>query len=140
MTPFALLVSLAGLSHREAAAFHRVRLDTIRSVSTGRRSRASDGMITELRRLIAAQERAAAENIAVIAARLTAAEAAGQPLDAVVIGFPSDDHEAQALGFPCVGAWQAMAARVVAWSPVPVRLVARGADLATAGASAAHGK
>jgi len=43
--------------------------------------------------------------------------------------------EASALGWPCVGAWRLMAARVVAGAPVPIALVPRGTTPAAATAS-----
>jgi hypothetical protein len=55
----------------------------------------------------------------------------------IALGYPTDDHEAQGLGWPCVGAWRAMAARVVV-AALPVRLVPRGSSLATAAAIEAH--
>jgi hypothetical protein len=75
--------------------------------------------------LIEAQERAAGEMLQKIEASRGA--------DAMIkIGYPADDQEAQSLGFPTVSAWAVMAARVVARSPVAVRLVPRGAAVSTA--------
>src|SRR5208337_5666858 len=117
MTPYSLLSEFAGLSHREAAEFHRVRLDTVKSWSAGR-NRAPDGASAELRSLIALQDRAAREALDQIA--VLAATDGARPA-AVEIGFPADDDEARALGWPCVGAWRAMAARVLAQSPLEIR-------------------
>lgn len=58
MTPYRLLLSLSGLSQAEAADFHGVRLDTVKSWSAGR-NRAPEGAISEVRDLIAKQARAA---------------------------------------------------------------------------------
>ncbi len=141
MTPFALLETLAGLSHREAAEFHRVRLDTVKSWAVGRNA-CPARVIAELRALIASQERAATESIAQIAA-LAAQESAP---DGIELGYPTDDAEARSLGvagtpgWPCVGAWRALAARVVAGSSIPVVLVPRGSTPATAAAADAHDK
>lgn len=139
MTPAAMMITLAGLSHREAAEFLGIRLDTVQSYfrRTGAKS-APTGMLNELRRLIALQQRAADETLTLIANKMEATKAAGDVLSEIDIGFPADDYEAQALGFPCVGAWQAMAARVVAGSAVPIRLVPRGTNPATAGATDIH--
>ena len=49
----------------------------------------------------------------------------GAPLGPIEMGFPADDEEARALGWPCVGAWGAMAARVIAATGSPIRLVPR---------------
>ena len=125
MTPFALLSSLAGLSHREAAEFLGVRLDTAKSWASGRNGCRAE-VLGELRGLIALQERAARETLALIAA---------DDSDVIEIGFPTDDAEAASLGWPGVGAWAAMAARVVAGTDRAVRLVPRGSTVATAAAA-----
>lgn len=130
MTPFALLTTLAGLSQREAALVLDVSLDQAKKWSSGARA-APPGVIAELRTLIAQQARAASEALAQIE-RLAAD--AGAP-EAIELGAPADDDEARSLGWPCVGAWAGMSARVIAASPVPVRLVARGSTLASAAAS-----
>lgn len=138
MTPAALLISLAGLSHQEAADFLNVRLDTVKSwCRKNQPNFAKPGVIDELKTLIAAQEWAA-NGFLIHLTDLTSER--GSPPDCVEIGYPTDDHESQTLGLPCVGAWSAMAARVVARSSVPVRLVPRGSTVATAAAIQAHEK
>ena len=124
MTPYALLLALSGLSQREAAELHNVRLDTVKSWSAGRNG-ANAGVIAELAGLIARQDRAAREALAAIEA---------EAHDGIEIGYPADDAEAQALGFPARSAWAAMAARVVAAPPDRIRLVPRGSTPATAAA------
>lgn len=122
MTPFSLLESLAGLSHREARELLSVRLDTVKSWSSGR-NRCPPGALAELKRLIARQERAAREALAMFERAKTAE---------LELGYPADDDEARTLGWPCVGAWGAMAARVIAGSPDPVSLAPRGSTPANA--------
>lgn len=139
MTPFSLLISLAGLSHRAAESFLGVSLDSVRGWINGRRT-PPQRVLDMLVALIAAQERAADEALHLIREKKTEVEAGGKHLAGVPLGYPADDHEAAALGMPCVGAWQAMAARVVAGSAVPVTLVPRGSTVATAGAAEAHEK
>lgn len=131
MTPFALLLGAAGLSHREASDFLQVRLDTIHAWSSGRNN-CRPAVLTELRALIQKQDRAAREAIAQIEQARS-----HHPAAEIELGYPTDDHEAQGLGWPCVGAWRAMAARVVV-AALPVRLVPRGSSLATAAAIEAH--
>lgn len=133
MTPFALLISLCGLSQREAAEFLDVSASSVDKMSRGTRT-TPPGVIDEMRTLIEKQE---------IAARHTLDEikkirARKNPPNAIEIGYPVDDHEAQTLGWPCVGAWRGMTARVVAASTVPVQLVPRGSTLATAAAAVAR--
>ncbi len=95
MTPYDLLRRRCGLSQAEAAAFHGVRLDTIKSWCSGR-NRPAAAVLAELRSLHARIERVAAEALAAID---------GAPdAEQIELGFAADDHEAQALGWPCVGA------------------------------------
>ena len=131
MNSYLILRDLAGLSLREASDLHRVRLDTVKSWSSGRNG-APDAVIADLRGLIEKQERASREAIAQIEQVRSQ-----HPAAEIELGYPTDDHEAQGLGWPCVGAWRAMAARVVV-AAMPVRLVPRGSSLATAAAIEAH--
>ena len=130
-TPFAILAALAGLSHREAAELLNVRPDTVKSWSAGR-NRAPAGAVAELRNLIAKQERSAAEALTV-AARLAGEHGAPDTLE---LGEPVDDEEARSMGWPCVGAWRAMAARVTAGATIDVAIVPRGSTAATRAAKA----
>ena len=134
MTPFAALSTLAGLTLHEAGDLCGVRHDSARQWATGRRT-APPGAIDRLRDLIATQERVATQTLAQIVAL---AQQHGAPAE-IEIGYPADDYEAQSLGFPCVGAWAAMAARVIAAAPVSVVLTPRGSTVAPAAAVAAPG-
>lgn len=127
MTLYDLLLQACGLSQREAADFHGVRLDTAKSWAQGRRA-APDGAINELRRLYERIEGAADQFL-----DLLDEMPEGGP-EEIEIGYPADDHEAQSLGFPCVGAWRAMAARIAASIDQPIKLVPRGSTPATAAA------
>ena len=129
MNPYSILISYAGLSHREASEFNKVRLDTVKSWSSGR-NRAPEGAIDELIDLVNLQDQMA--NSALLRIHALAAEN-GAP-EFIELGYPADDYEAQTLGWPCVGAWRAMAARVIAKSTHPVQLVPRGSTPATAAA------
>ena len=124
MNPFAILMNLAGLSQREAAAFLKVSPSSVDKMARGVRN-APDGVIDDLRDLIDKQETAADEALALIDE---------QDADEIELGYPTDDHEAQSLGWPCVGAWKAMAARVIAGCDIQVRLVPRGSTPSTAAA------
>lgn len=126
MTPFALLLQLCGLSHREGGDFLDVRPDTVKSWSAGR-NRVPAGVIEQLRDLARALDRTAERAVETILAETP------ETAD-IEIGYPTDDYEARALGLPCVGAWSAMAARVIAAIDRPVRLVPRGSTPATAAA------
>jgi hypothetical protein len=105
MTPFAALARLGGLSLREAADVLRVREQQAKDMASGRRP-TPPGVIAELLDLIRSQEVAAVRALA--------------QAGAITLHVPADDEEARRLGWPCVGAWGAMAARVVAASAQPV--------------------
>lgn len=91
--------------------------------------RARPEVLDELRALITKQVRAASETIAIIGA---------ENPDEIELGEPADDAGARDLGWPCVGAWSAMAARVLAATDRPVRLVLRGSTASSAVAVEAH--
>jgi hypothetical protein len=129
-TAFALICERCGLSHREAATFLNVRLDTVKSWSSGR-NRAGDGVIAELRALYERIDRAAAEMIATIE---KARADHGLP-DIIELGIASDDYESQSLGWPCVGAQAACLGIVTARIGLPVAIVPRGSTLASAAAA-----
>ena len=133
MTPFRLLLDLSGLSQREAAAFLDARPDTVVSWSSGRRT-APVGAVDEMAQLVEAQTQAAHNALEQIA-QLIEGQDEGVKIE---FGYPADDYEAQALGFPTPSAWGAMAARVVAKFPGRIRLVPRGSTPATAAAIEAH--
>lgn len=130
MTPFNLLRQLAGLSLQKTADALNVRLDTVKSWDSGRRG-SPDGALHELRALIARQERAAAEALALIAKQ--------RPAE-LELGYAADDHEAQSLGWPCVGAQAAVLGRILAGAPndVKIHLVPRGSTVGTAAAADAR--
>lgn len=127
MTPFAALLSLSGLSQREAATLLDISPSSVDKMARGVRS-TPDGAIRDLASLIGQQEAAARQALDHIARLMTGSH----PPDRIELGYPADDHEAQGLGLPTVSAWRAMAARVIAGSPVPVDLVPRGSTLSTA--------
>ena len=109
---------------------HEVRPDTVKSWSAGR-NRAPDGVIADLRELAGKIDRVASQALAMLDTAPPGAK--------IEIGFPVDDHEAQTLGFPCVGAWRAMAGQVVANSDRTLVLVPRGSTAGSAAAIDAHG-
>jgi hypothetical protein len=133
-TTFALLCERCGLSVREAAEFLDTRLDTVKSWSSGRRE-APPGAIDELRGLYAHIERAAAEGLAMIRRPRP-----GTLPQLVELGLASDDAEARALGWPCIGAHAAVLGLVAARATLPIEIVPRGATLATAAAADRHDK
>ena len=120
MTPCSVLFVLAGLSPDEGQK-------AVSALSIA-------AAISWLRGLISRQEQEASRHLAQIDVLI---DQHGAP-DSIELGFPADDAEAQALGWPCAGAWCAMAARVIAKSPVPVVLVHRRSTMATVAAADAH--
>ncbi|MGI8526748.1 MAG: hypothetical protein ACR2K5_11345 [Pseudolabrys sp.] len=120
-TTYALLLARCGLSQSEAAAFHDVRPDTVKSWSAGR-NQAPPGVIAELRVLYAQIEKAADAAIAEISALMKE-----QKSDEIEMGLARNDAEAQQLGMPCVGAHRAMIGMVAATVPIKIAVVPRGA-------------
>jgi len=113
MTAIRALNALAGLSIRESAAFLDARVDTVEAWSRGKNP-TPPGVIDELRTLIAKQEAAAAAALAAIPSPSP---------DGIELRLASDDVEAQALGWPCVGAHRAVLARVAAGAHKGVRVL-----------------
>jgi len=109
MTPYALLLKLSGLSQREAAEFHQVRVDSLKRWVNGR-DPTPPGAVEELRDLIGKQERSASEALATY--REMIAER-GRP-EAVSLTSAHSDEDAQARGWPTASAMDMVNARVVA--------------------------
>jgi hypothetical protein len=131
-TTFALISDRCGLSHRGSAAFLNVRIDTVKSWSSGRNP-APPWAIDALRKLYARIENAArqaGEQIADVIKKHGV-------LQEIELGIASDDYEAQRqpLGWPCVGAQAAMLGIVAARSSLSIKIVPRGTTLATAAAA-----
>ena len=128
MTAFAMIAQRCGLSLREAADFLDVRLDTVKSWSSGRNPAAA-GAIAELRALYAQIERAAGEGLAQIAKM--------KP-ETAELGLAKSDAEAKRLGFPCIGAHGAALGIIAAKAGIPVSIVPRGSSVASAAAADVH--
>lgn len=107
-TLFKLACQSCGLSLREAAAFLEVRDTRAKEWWMGRRT-PKPSVIDELLALAHRQEIAAAETVKVIQIQIAAR---GVP-EEIEIGVGADDHEAQSLGWPCVGAHAAVLRRVI---------------------------
>lgn len=128
-TLYALLRDRCGLSIREAAEFHRASANTVTKWSNGDRN-APPGAIEELRTLY--------EQIEIAADRVAEMTEEIPPDDVVELCVVSDDHEAQSLGWPCVGAQAAAMGLAAITIANPVRVVGYGAAQATAAAGDAH--
>lgn len=137
MTTYNTLLTATGLSLREAAAFHDVRLDTVKSWSVGRNS-TPEGVLSELRQLLVMQLKAAEAGATQI--RTIVAER-GAP-EEIELGLASDDYEAQTLGWPCASAHKVVLGMTIAYlaryptSDLGARVVVvpRGSTLGTAAA------
>jgi hypothetical protein len=132
MTPFKLLLNLSGLSQREASDYLNISKSTVDKLSR-EKFKANEGIIKELRNLIAKQHSAANKALALIH------EQAAMPTY-IEIGYPANDREAQTLGWPSVGAWSAMTARIISQCSIPIVFVPGGSIISTAAAAetAAH--
>ncbi len=140
-TVFSLLSQVCGLSHREVAGFLGTRIDTVKSWSSGR-NRAPVRVLDDLAGLAARIDKAADEALAEIEVltEIAVRETGAEPAD-IELGIATDDHEAQTLGWPCVGAHRAVLALVVARGMGEARrfkVVPRGTTVATAAAAEAH--
>ena len=87
-------------------------------------------VIDEMRALYASIEHAADDAVAAIRSRI---KEHGQPRR-LEWGVAADEHEAQQLGLPCVGAHQALIGLITARLDLPVTIVPRGSTVATASA------
>jgi hypothetical protein len=134
-TLYNLLRERCGLSQREAADFHGVRPDTVKSWCTGR-NRAPDGVIAELRTLYRKIERAADNLASLVEDRIEQSGPEGE----IEIGYAADDKEARALGWPCGGAQLASIGIACAKLGLRVKIVPRGSTAATARAADIHDK
>ena len=129
MTPYRLLLSRVGLSQADAAALHKVRLDTVKSWCAGRNP-APAGVFAELRALYARQKQAADEALKAIA---------GLPeVNKVELGYAVDDAEAQNMGWPCASAQWASLGMIAAGTDRQITLAPRGTTVATAAAADAR--
>lgn len=138
MTPFKLLMIATGLSIRETADYLNqseaqiAKMCRTNSASPDGVRKPSPGTMAEMRALYAKQRQAANAIVQMLA---------DIPAEAVVeLGLASDDHEAQSLGWPSVGAQAGVFSMVVASSDRKFRIVPRGSTPATALAADIHGK
>jgi len=126
---YALLRDRCGLSLREAAEYHSVPLDTVTAWSAGRR-RAPEGVVRELRELYDRIDAAACQMVELIG---------DNPAD-IEFGLAADDHEAQSLGWPCVGAQAAALGLAAAMLDQTIAIVPRASTPATAAAADVHAR
>ena len=124
---YGLLRERCGLSIVEAAAFHHVSDDTVKAWSSGRR-KAPDGVIQELRNLYDTIETAA----------VNIARMIDDDTGEIELGLAADDHEAQSIGWPCVGAQAASIGLAACYLDNDVIIVPRGSTIATAAAADTH--
>lgn len=140
LTTFKSLCQSCGLTMSEATAFLDVREGTARAWWLGNRTcpQSVHDDLLNLYRIIDQAAQAAADFIMQQKNENVAAP------EMIELGIASDDHEAQTLGFPCIGAHGAVLRRVIESLPDDLALrciiVPRGATPATAAAIEAHGK
>ena len=130
LTLYSLLISVSGLSQKEAARFHGVRPDTVKSWSAGRNA-APEGALSEIKNLIRLQRRAADEMVKLIKSK---------KMDEVELGLASDDYEAQQqpLGWPCVSAQAQVFGMVAGMVDIKIKIVPRGSTLGSSLAIEQH--
>lgn len=115
-TSFDLLRRACGLSQQEAADFIGAHVSKIKKWCAGRATPSDPAIYDTLADLEAAIETAAAQAIVAVESELKGRAAP----ENIEIGYCVDAVEVRTLGFPCVGAHDAMLGRVIA------RLTARG--------------
>jgi hypothetical protein len=98
-TVYDLLRVRCGLSQQEAAEFHDVRLDTIKSWSAGR-NEANPRVLAELRGLYQKIIHASGQ----LGARIDALKGDPSSTTEVTLGTAESETAARKLGFPCMGA------------------------------------
>lgn len=116
MTAFYCLMTACGLSNQEAADFLGVSLGSIEGWKSGRRN-APDGVFSEMRTLWRSM---------MSAAQMAAETIEQSGVEETEIGLASDDHEAEHLGLPCVGAHRALLGMIIAMTDVRIAIVPRG--------------
>lgn len=121
MSAFALLMQRCGLSQREVAEFLEVRLDTIKSWSSGRNPTRL-AIINEMRDLCHKIEESG-QRLAEGQSRLIEKqrEDSGQSV-LLEFGVAQSDAEARTLGFPCIGAHAAALGVAIANLPSDVEV------------------
>lgn len=140
ITIYDLLRQRCGLSQIEAAAFHDVNINTVKSWCSGR-SAAPLGVLEELAELYTKINNAAEQTLRHLSGAQVDATSTGNPIDVIEIGVAVDDAEAQSIGWPCVGAQRAYLGLVLSTGLLKhwrFRVAPRGANSATAAAADAH--
>lgn len=109
MTKFKILYTACGLSNSEAAELLNVRIDTVKSWSSGR-NRAPAGVIRELinltQRIQLSAEKAVEQILSIT----------GES-DTIVLGLAINDEKAQTLGLPTAACQAALLGRVISMLP-----------------------
>jgi hypothetical protein len=134
---FKLAAQSCGLTMGEATAFLNVREGTARAWWLGNRT-CPESVVEELIDLRVQQDGAAQETLN----ELVQLFAKNKIPDEIEIGIASDDHEAQSIGWPCIGAHAAVIRLLMEKLPKEIakkiKIVPRGTTSATAAASEAH--
>jgi len=138
-TEFGLLISLCGLSNQEVAELLRVRLDTVKSWSSGRRT-APRGAATTLVSLWSRIDTAAEKAAALAIERM---ETEGETPECIELGVAVDDADAQQVGWPYASVHERVVALVIARlleadDSLNIAIMPRGTTTATAAAADQH--
>ncbi len=126
---FGSLLAMCGMTHEECADYLGVRLDSVRSWSSGRRN-VPQGVEAKLIELWNLMEDEASRIIDGIEAQLIELSVHGLP-QSIEFGIPSSREEANELGWPSVGTFMRIAALVASNVEIRLDLVERGSTLAS---------
>ena len=126
---FGSLLAMCGMTHEECADYLGVRLDSVRSWSSGRRN-VPQGVEAKLIKLWRLIEDEASRIVDGIETQLIEMAHQGLP-ESVEFGIPRSREEANELGWPSVGSFMRIAALVAANIEVKLDLVERGSTVAS---------
>lgn len=127
---FSTLRAATGLSLFETATYLNVSQKNVERWVDGVRE-PPEGVINEMSELVALQTKAVERQLSFMKTNV---------VKQAEIGYPTDDYEAQEMGWPCVGAVKVVLGRIIAGSEALITLSPRGATSGTAAAIDAQEK
>lgn len=133
MTLFSSLLSASGLSLTEAAEYLDVSRKNVERWSNSKLE-PPEGVIEDMIELINEQTKAVDRFLNVFKeAHREAQEKADKKINATIeIGYPTDDYEAQEMGWPCASAFKVVIGRIAAACGMKVTIIPRGSNVSNA--------
>ena len=130
MTLFSSLLSASGLSLTEAAEYLDVSRKNVERWSNSKLE-PPEGVIEDMIDLINEQEKSVDKFLSVFKeAHREAQEKSDKKINATIeIGYPTDDYEAQEMGWPCLSAFKVVIGRIAAECGTSVTIKPRGSNI-----------